>query len=182
MTSRDASPAVVTYRDQYRADFERLNRDWIEAYFKLEEPDLEVFRDPRGAIVAHGGQIFFVVEAGEVQATCAVLRHSADVYEIAKMAVAQAVRGRGFGDLLMEAAIGFARDAGAQRLMLVSNTALAPALRLYEKHGFVQVPLVDQHGYRRANIQMERRLGNEAGRNDGRTETTEGWKGSTLRS
>ena len=164
MTSPDTSPAVVTYREQYRADFERLNRDWIEAYFKLEEPDLEVFRDPGGAIVAPGGQVFFVVEGGEVQGTCAVLRHSADVYEIAKMAVEPAVRGRGFGDLLMEAAIGFARDAGAQRVMLVSNTALAPALRLYEKHGFVRVPLLDQHGYQRANIQMERRLGEPAGK------------------
>ncbi|MGH3999861.1 MAG: GNAT family N-acetyltransferase [Pseudonocardiaceae bacterium] len=157
----------MTYREEYRADFERLNRDWIEAYFKVEEPDLEVFRDPAGTIVAQGGQVFFVVEAGEVYGTCAVLRHSRDVYEIAKMAVAQAVRGRGFGDLLMEAAIGFARDAGAQRVMLVSNTALAPALRLYEKHGFVQVPLVDQHGYQRANIQMERRLGEPASKSSG---------------
>ena len=51
---------VVTYREEYREDFERLNRAWIEQYFVLEEADREVFRDPAVAIIHPGGQIFFV--------------------------------------------------------------------------------------------------------------------------
>src|SRR5512144_91348 len=98
------SPAVVTYRKEFRAAFEQLNRDWIERYFVLEDADRELFSDPEAKILAHGGQIFFVVDATGVLGTCAVLRHSTEEYEIAKMAVAPSARRRGLGDLLMEAA------------------------------------------------------------------------------
>ena len=53
---------VVSWRPEYRADFERLNREWIEAYFAVEPSDLAVFRDPEEAIVRPGGEIFFVVD------------------------------------------------------------------------------------------------------------------------
>ena len=48
-----------------------------------------------------------------------------------------------------------ARGAGATRLMLVSNTRLGPALTLYRKHGFRDVPLDPASGYSRADIQLE---------------------------
>jgi ribosomal protein S18 acetylase RimI-like enzyme len=160
VTNRVAEPrvTVVPYREEFRRAFEHLNREWIETYFGLEDPDREVFSDPGKTILAPGGQIFFVLEGSQVQGTCAVLRHSEGEYEIAKMAVAPAARGRGFGDLLMEAATGFAREAGARLLIIVSNTVLEPAIRLYEKHGFVRVPLTADGRYRRANIRLEREL------------------------
>jgi putative acetyltransferase len=155
MTRSLKALTVVPYRQEFRAAFEELNREWIERYFTLEDADRELFSDPEGSIVANGGQIFFVVEDGQVQGTCAVLRHAARECEIAKMAVAQAARGRGFGDLLMRAAIRFAADIGARRIVIVSNTVLEPAIRLYRKHGFVPVPLVVDPRYRRANIRLE---------------------------
>jgi GNAT superfamily N-acetyltransferase len=151
-------PTVVSYREEFRAAFEQLNRDWIETYFVLEEPDREVFSDPRAKILAPGGEIFFVVDGDQVQGTCAVIRHSASDWEIAKMAVAPVARGRGFGDLLMERAIAFAAAMGANRVIIVSNTVLEPAIRLYRKHGFVQVPLEADGRYQRANIRLEREL------------------------
>jgi putative acetyltransferase len=152
-------PTVVTYREEFRAAFEQLNRDWIESYFVLEDADREVFGDPVGHILDPGGQIFFVVEGTEVLGTCAVLRHVGGECEIAKMAVAPAARGRGLGDLLMVAAIEFAEATGSRRLVIVSNTVLEPAIRLYRKHGFTQVPLISDGRYRRANIRLERPLG-----------------------
>ena len=149
-------PEVVTYRDEYRTAFEQLNREWIETWFSLEEADRETFRDPGAKIVAPGGQIFFVVDGGDPLGTCAVIRHDAQVHEIAKMAVAPAARGRGYGDLLMDAAVAFSRTAGASRVVIVSNTRLGPAIRLYEKHGFVRVPLEADTRYVRADIQLER--------------------------
>jgi putative acetyltransferase len=154
----DPRVVVVPYRDEFRAAFEQLNREWIEAHFVLEDEDREVFSDPQAKVLAPGGQIFFALEQGQVQGTCAVLRHSQDEYEIAKMAVAPAARGRGFGDLLMEAAREFATEMGARRLVIVSNTGLEPAIRLYEKHGFVRVPLSADSRYERANIRLEREL------------------------
>jgi ribosomal protein S18 acetylase RimI-like enzyme len=151
-------PEVVTYRGEWRDAFERLNREWIETWFTLEEADRETFRDPAAKVVAPGGQIFFVVDGHEPLGTCAVLRHDAEVHEIAKMAVAPAARGRGYGDLLMEAAVAFSRTAGARKVVIVSNTRLAPAIRLYEKHGFVRVPLEADPRYARADIRLERLL------------------------
>jgi putative acetyltransferase len=146
---------VVTYREEWREAFERLNREWIKTWFTLEDADRETFRDPVGKIIAPGGQIFFVVEDEEVLGTCAVLRHDVETDEIAKMAVASAARGRGFGDLLMAAAIGFSRARGGRKIVIVSNTRLGPAIRLYEKHGFVRVPLEADARYARADIRLE---------------------------
>ena len=148
-------PEVVPWRAEWRDAFERLNREWIERWFALEDADRETFRDPHAAIVAPGGEIFFVIDHGEALGTCAVLRHDGETYEIAKMAVAPEARGRHYGDLLMEAAIAFARAQGAARLVIVSNTRLAPAIRLYEKHGFVRVPMERDDRYARADIRLE---------------------------
>ncbi len=155
-------PEVVTYRAEYRSHFERLNREWIERHFVLEPQDLTVFGDPEGHIIAPGGQIFFVVEDEVVQGTCAVLPHGGNSFELAKMAVDPAARGRGYGDLLMRTAIAFTRRASASRLTLVSNTALESAIRLYRKHGFVEVPIHGGHGYGRVDIQMELSLTDNA--------------------
>jgi putative acetyltransferase len=152
---------VVTYREAWRDAFERLNREWIETWFELEEADRETFRDPHGTIVAPGGQIFFVVEGEQVLGTCAVLRHGPETHEIAKMAVAPVARGRGYADLLMQAALAFSRGAGARRVVIVSNTRLVAAIRLYEKHGFVRVPLGSDERYARADIRLERELDGE---------------------
>jgi ribosomal protein S18 acetylase RimI-like enzyme len=149
---------VTTYRDEWRGAFERLNREWIETWFTLEEADRETFRDPVGKILTPGGQIFFVVEEGAVVGTCAVLRHGPETHEIAKMAVAPSAQGKGYGDLLMEAALAFSRRTGARKVVIVSNTRLAPAIRLYRKHGFVRVPLETDQRYARADIQLERVL------------------------
>jgi putative acetyltransferase len=149
---------IETYRDEYRADFERLNRDWIETFFALEDADREIFRDPDTAVIASGGQIFFVVDEDGVQGTCAVVPHQPGIFEIAKMAVSAGARGRGYGDLLMEASVEFARQAGARRVVIVSNTVLAPAIQLYQKHGFVRVPLDQHERFARANIRLEREL------------------------
>lgn len=153
-----SGPVVVPYRKEFRRDFEQLNREWIETYFDLEPADREVLGDPEGKILASGGQVFFVLDGGEVRGTCAVLRHHADECEIAKMAVAPGARGRGFGDLLMEACTAFARRVGARRVAIVSNTMLKAAISLYRKHGFVQVPLAQDARYRRANIRLELEL------------------------
>src|SRR5215208_726591 len=155
---RMQAATVVPYREEFRSAFEQLNRAWIEAYFMLEEADREIFRDPSSEVLAAGGQVFFVLEGNQVQGTCAVLRHNGEDFEIAKMAVAPSARGRGYGDRLMEAAVQFATHAGGKRIIIVSNTVLEPAIRLYQKHGFIRVPLTPDERYQRANIRLEREL------------------------
>lgn len=150
-----APPSVVTYRDEYREAFAELNREWIERHFRMEPRDREALQDPRGTIVEPGGQVFFAVAGGEVMGTVAMKRAAADVFELSKMAVRPEARGRGYGDLLVGAAVAWARERGARRVFLLSNTLLAPAIRLYEKHGFVTEHRGPHPGYERANIRME---------------------------
>ena len=155
MRAQPDTARLVAWSPELRADFERLNREWIERWFTREEEDRKVFEDPSGRIVEPGGQIFFVVDEGGVRGTCAVIRHDGETLELAKMAVDPSARGRGYGDRLIDAAIALAREVGARRIMLVSNTRLGPALALYRKHGFRDVPLDPANGYSRADIQME---------------------------
>jgi GNAT superfamily N-acetyltransferase len=157
----DAVTRVVPYREGLRPHFERLNREWIERHFQLEEADLAEMRDPHGTFVASGGQVFFVEEAGAIVGTCAIAPHSGHPgeFHLSKMAVAEEARGRGHGDRLMRAAVAFSRNAGARSVTLVSNRRLSPALRLYEKHGFHEVPLDPDEQYSRADIKMRLDLG-----------------------
>ncbi len=154
MARSESHAEILPYRDEFRPDFERLNREWIEEFFVVEEADREVFADPYNKIIAPGGQVFFVLEDGVAKGTCAVLRRNAATYELAKMAVTASARGRGFGVLLIRSIIDFARGAGAEELILSSNTKLAAALRLYEKYGFQPIPHISDERYHRVDIMM----------------------------
>jgi ribosomal protein S18 acetylase RimI-like enzyme len=149
---------VVPFQERYRDHFARLNLQWIEHYFRVEEADRTSFADPHGTFVAPGGQVFFALHGGQVLGTCAVRRESEDTFELCKMAVAPEARGLGLGDALMRAVLQFAREQGARRVYLVSNTRLEAAIGLYRKHGFEttrQGPEVGrQAGYERADIEM----------------------------
>ncbi|WP_240639023.1 GNAT family N-acetyltransferase, partial [Micromonospora ureilytica] len=90
----------------------------------------------------------------------ALVRSSDDVFELSKMTVLPAVRGRGIGRQLIEAAIARARELGATTLFLGSNTRLANAVHLYEAAGFQhvssdQIPLPP---YARADVFMKMAL------------------------
>ena len=93
----------------------------------------------------------------EVVGTCALLAGHDGARELAKMAVKESFKGRGIGRALGEAAIEVARGEGASRVELMSNTKLEPAIALYRRLGFVEVPL-PMNDYRRANIKMEMKL------------------------
>ncbi|MBZ4374789.1 GNAT family N-acetyltransferase [Corallococcus sp. AS-1-6] len=153
-----ASVEVVPYRPELREHFARLNRQWIEKDFRVEGSDESSFADPHGMFVAPGGEVFFALVDGQVLGTCALRREDADTFELCKMAVAPEARGRDLGDALMRAALATARERGAKRMYLVTNSALGPALGLYRKHGFVTTrsgPEVSRDtGYSRADVEM----------------------------
>ena len=50
-----------------------------------------------------------------------------------------------------------------REIVIVSNTRLQPAIRLYEKHGFVRVPFEDDGRYVRADIKLVREISPESG-------------------
>lgn len=148
---------VVLDNDADCAEFIRLNELWIEEHFVLEEVDRRLAADPY-KIVRDGGHIIALREQGHVVGVCALFRESSTQFELARMAVLPSQRGRGFGHVLIRAAIAKARDRGATRIHLLSNTILAPAVALYRKYGFQTVSEGPHPLYARCNIVMELQL------------------------
>ena len=119
--------------------FKDLNEQWITTLFTLEPADSAVLDDPETSIVAKGGLVLIARDGQEIVGCVAVVPEGHGVYEISKMAVAPEHRGRGFGRILLHAAIDQARALGATALFLGSSTKLPTAVRLYEQAGFVHV-------------------------------------------
>ena len=97
----------------------------------------------------------------EVVGTCALLARPDGARKLAKMAVKESAKGKGIGRALGEAAITAARAAGAPRVELISNTRLEPAIALYRRLGFVEVPMTASE-FARANVAMALELGARA--------------------
>jgi putative acetyltransferase len=152
--SEDRDIAVHDWRPEWRADFERLNLDWLQRYFSVEDIDRRVLGDPEQWILAPGGHIFFATDGGQVVGTGALLREAEGVYEVTKMAVDPAWQGRGIGRRLVEAAIARFKALRGTRLFLESNRSLAPAIHLYTALGFVDHGRRPDSHYARSDIYM----------------------------
>lgn len=145
---------VHDWRPEWREHFARLNLDWLERYFSVEDIDRRVLGEPERWILASGGHIFFATLDDEVVGTGALLREADGVYEVTKMAVEPAHQGRGIGRRILEAAIARFRALGGTRLFLESNRKLAPAIHLYESLGFVDQGRRPDSHYARSDIYM----------------------------
>jgi len=148
---------IVDFRPELAGAFRVLNEAWITQFFALEPKDHEVLGDPQGRIIDPGGQVIFVEEAGEIVGCCALLRLPDGGFEVAKMAVAESHKGRGLGRALMAACVERARAAGAPRLYLETNSALAPAMNLYRSFGFRELSGMSRTAsdYARVDVWME---------------------------
>ena len=149
---------IQPFEERYAPDFERLNFEWLEKYFRIEEYDRKVLGNPQEFILDKGGYIFFATINNKVVGTVALIKRGKDVYELSKMAVTQVHQGMRIGQKLMYYAINFAGVNGFKTLYLESNTILAPAIRLYEKVGFKETPKPKDSPYERSNIRMVLKL------------------------
>jgi N-acetylglutamate synthase-like GNAT family acetyltransferase len=146
------APTTLTIRELQPNDdptpFRTLNEEWITRFFALEPKDREVLGDPHATILAKGGHIYLVDEtepggSPETVGCVALIRmdEAGDaVYELSKMAISPALRGRGIGRLLLLHVIEQARALGAHSLFLGSSTKLPNAVHLYASVGFQHVP------------------------------------------
>ena len=148
---------IVEYQPQYKKAFYELNRKWIEQYWELEPHDIEVLENPDIYILEKGGHIFVALYNGfpvGVCALCPMPEESAYDFELAKLAVNNSIQRKGIGRRLCDAVINKARELGGGMLFLESNTRLKPAIALYRKLGFKELP--EYHpAYARGDIQME---------------------------
>src|SRR5687768_770087 len=144
----------IDYRPELARYFTELNLAWVEKYFVAEALDREVLGDPENNIIKRGGYIYFAVCDGTVAGTFALLNKQEGIYELGKMAVSESFQGKNIGNLMLAFCISKAKALNIKKLILFSNTILKPAIHLYSKYGFMEVPLGDSE-YTRSNIKME---------------------------
>jgi GNAT superfamily N-acetyltransferase len=145
---------IVDYADMHQPYFEKFNRDWIEQYFWLEEVDRYVLQQPQVAIIDKGGAILMALYDEVIAGTVALKKINPEVYEFTKMAVDAPFRRKGIAEALSYAAFEKAKELGAKKVILYSQTGLVPAITMYRKLGFSEVPM-DNDLYKRSDIKME---------------------------
>jgi len=148
---------IIDYSGEYANDFRALNLEWLDKYNLTESHDLEVINHPKESILDRGGYIFLAKEGEKIIGTAGIANEGDSVYELVKMTVAPAFRGRGISKMLIEKCLEKARELKAKKVFLYSNSQLQTAISLYKKYGFVHVdasnsPLVT------ADVKMEMTL------------------------
>jgi len=125
------------FTDDLAEAFYRINAEWIEEMFVLEENDIRLLSNPRELIIDKGGVVLFAEtpDLGLV-GTCALMKMADGWFELTKMGVSKAARGRKAGEFLLVQTLERARAMGIERLYLLTNTRCAAAIHLYEKLGF----------------------------------------------
>jgi len=163
-STQESEVRIIPYGPLYQSAFAKLNEEWINFYFELEEADGPTLNQPERYIIDPGGEIFFALsDTNQVIGTCALVMHDGGIGELAKMAVDPKARGRGVGRLLGEATINLAKERQLDRLFLEANSTLAAAMGLYQDLGFEQKPFPHTSSYTRADTYMELELSGSNG-------------------
>ena len=145
---------IVDFEPRYAHAFRQLNEEWITTWFKMEEEDYHALDHPQEHILDGGGHIYIALYKSEPVGACAIIKMNDGGFELAKMGVSPKAKGKGIGWLLGRACLEKARELGAHRVYLESNTRLKPAISLYHKLGFRKIA-GPPSPYERCDIQME---------------------------
>lgn len=149
---------ILSYTPKYAEEFKKLNIAWLEKYFWVEPHDEEVLSDPEKYIIEPGGTIFFVKDNDEIIGTVALMKIEDGIFELTKMAVTPAAQGKKIGQKLMEHTINYAREKKWKKLIIYSNRKLENAVYIYQKYGFVEIPIEENNPYSRGDIKMKMNL------------------------
>lgn len=152
---------IIPFEERLAGAFAALNYQWIEEYFAIEKEDRLALDNPIEYALEPGGEIFFLLENEQPVGTVAMVPKSSPasvMFELAKMAVRPDRRGYGYGRMLMDQCISYAREQGADKVMLVTNDILKPAMGLYVAAGFEAIPQMQDARYERGNTEMYLKL------------------------
>ena len=146
---------IVHFEEEHAEQFYKLNRTWLEKYFYVEDIDHQILSKPKKYIVDPGGFILMARDKDKVIGTVALMATANQQLELSKMAVDQNYQGMGIGEKLVNAAIQQYQATEFKELVLESNRQLTPALNLYDKVGFVEIPSPHEKSqYSRSDIYM----------------------------
>lgn len=148
---------IIPFSPDLKEHIKTLNKEWLQKYFKVEEQDEMVLSNPQEEIIDKGGLIFYAKYNNEIIGTVSLLKVNDNTFELSKMAVSDKAQGLGIGNKLLIHCWAVAEESNVKKLILYSNRKLLPAIHLYEKFGFAEVPLGNV-SYERADIKMEKSI------------------------
>jgi len=146
---------IIPFEEQYTQDFYELNVEWLKAFFYVEPHDEEVLSQPKKYIINTGGYVFFAKLHDEIVGTFALIKMKENVFELSKMAVLPKLRGQKIGQQMLQYSLDFSKEKRFEKLVLYSNRKLKNAIYIYEKYGFVEIPIEPDNPYDRGDIKME---------------------------
>ncbi|MFL1429414.1 MULTISPECIES: GNAT family N-acetyltransferase [unclassified Nocardiopsis] len=118
----------------WNTDFEALVARIVADYTRQDDRD-----GPRGAWIAR---------ADGARAGCVFCVTDPDgTARLRLLLVDPAARGLGLGTLLVEQCLDFARQTGAARMTLWTNSVLTSARRIYQAHGFTLTDEEPHHSF-----------------------------------
>ena len=145
---------IIDYDPALASAFERLNLEWLEKYFWVEDIDKAILSNPGAEVIAHGGHILFAQQADEIIGAVALKHHGAGRYELTKMAVTANQQGAGYGRALLLAAIARFDSISGKNLFLETHSSLQTAIKLYESAGFRHASHPTGSDYARSDTYM----------------------------
>ena len=144
---------IIAYQPEFAKDFYSLNVAWLEKYFYVEPYDEKVLSNPQEYVLDPGGFIFFAKYNNEIVGVVSIINQKT-FYELSKMAVLPKYQGLKIGQKLMDFSIEFAKNQQWKSITLYSHRKLVPAIHLYKKMGFKEIPLEEKSHYARSDIKM----------------------------
>lgn len=145
---------IIDYSPEFQHAFEQINKEWVIQYFSLEPFDIMQLENPEAHILSKGGAILFAKEGEEIIGTVGLVKMEEGVFELIKMGVRPKAQGKKVGQMLVKAILEKAKEMGAKKVVLYSNSKLEAALNIYRKFRFRE--LVPECGkYQRCDIKME---------------------------
>ena len=146
---------IIPFSSDLKEHIKTLNIEWLQKYFRVEEKDEIVLSNPQEEIIDKDGMIFYARYNDEILGTASLIKIDNTTFELSKMAVSDKAQGLGIGNKLLIHCFAVAEENGIKKLLLYSNRKLLPAIHLYRKFGFDEIPLEDGI-YERADIKMEK--------------------------
>ena len=94
-----------------------------------------------------------LLKDGNVAGTAALKRIDESTSELKALYLSREMRGKGFGYMLLNQTVDYARSREYKRIVLDSMSKYTDALRLYEKYGFKHIERYNDNQY--ADVFME---------------------------
>jgi ribosomal protein S18 acetylase RimI-like enzyme len=115
---------AVLYFQEYgwKEDFEALVAEIVAKFIRHHDPQRE--------------RCWIAERNGEIAGSVTLVKQSKSIAQLRMLFVEPSARGLGIGERLVDECIRFARSCGYKKIVLLTDSLLHAARRIYEKAGF----------------------------------------------